>query len=106
MFVVCKKGIRLSVNNGTAHLMPVSLRQTPFFFSTYTLYCEILATVGLLSADTDTYMYVTAAAISQKLCIKRKQEKILYPNLVLEEMVDCIAPLHCLTRCDANSKGV
>ena len=56
------------------------------------------------------YIYVAAAAISQKLpgllCVKRKQATILCHNLVPEEMADCIVPLHCLTGCDANSSRV
>ena len=68
----------------------------------------VLFTVGPFSLTqlTQIYIYVAAAAISQKLpgllCIKRKQATILCHNLVPEEMADCIVPLHCLTGCDAN----
>ena len=50
---------------------------------------------------------VTAAVISQQLpgmlCIKRKQEIVLCRGLVTDKMADCIAQLHCMTGCDANS---
>jgi len=56
---------------------------------------------------TDIDVYIATAYISHKLpgmlCMKRKQETILCRSLVSEDMARCIAQLHYITGCDANS---
>ncbi|KAG1680240.1 hypothetical protein GQR58_012475 [Nymphon striatum] len=76
-------------------------------FSAYAVLRESSYTGPVVIDATDTDAYVAAAFISQKLpgmlCIKRKQETIICSDLVTDEMARCIAQLHCMTGCDANS---
>ena len=76
-------------------------------FSTYAVLRESGYTGPVVIDTADTDAYVTAAVISRQLpgmlCIKRKQETVLYRGLVTDEMADCIVQLHCMTGCDANS---
>ena len=76
-------------------------------FSTYAVLRESGYSRPVVVDAADTDAYVTAAVISQQLpgmlCIERKQVIVLCRGSVTDKMADCIAQLHCMTGCDANS---